>query len=895
MTNWIKDFGPALVGRGYTIIPIIPYDADHTSAGKAPALKDWRDVRADNPMVRKWAKSKPRSGIGINTTNNPAVDIDTLDEDAAAHMIAFIEANFGFAPIRIGRAPKALMMFKATEAFTKVKSCQWVDPDAPLNAKGKPVLQAVEILADGEQFVAYGIHPTTKKPYFWRGVDTPANLDGEFDLFELTLTDARVICDEFDRWISSNRPTWSKEHRPMRGRPASGPAEWADIDTDQDDDGQGLDDEDLAALSGLRWAGTYDEMAEFLANFPNEGGYDDWIRIIAAVKTGEREANEFYDIALEWSRQSLQHDDATFDLKWNSGKFERVLGETANINRIVENAEKESARIKGDALIKTDVIPAFQQARTMEEWLDAAKLMRGAATFGITREAAIKLAVEKFNAISDVKLNAKEISKHLTYDWTSAAAPVWLRPWVYLGGLHQMYNRRSGAMRIPQAFDAEYLPEVADIGTTPMIFARKMRPVMAVERAVYRPLQHGDLEGNLRDELCMIDDPDVFEEDGKTYLNTFKPGSIPPTKDDDELTKNDQRAIDVVKEFFRVQFPDPGEYRHWMDWCSYLVSKPGHRINYMPLILGGESSGKTIIKCMFEALLGQENVDTVTNEVVHKSFSYWAAGSILKVIEEVQAADGSGGYDLLNKLKEPITNDRLMVEHKSKDGIQIVNTATWLGFTNDPAALPLGGDSSRYLVISSRFRTRIMADAYLIDYPRFFKDFEIAFTKHAPALRNFFANWQRLPSFDPSRRAPDTASTRQMRESSVPEALLSIRDAVDNDRYIGITDELINLGALKQLYSDNRDKPAPRRLARLMAEMGYAPVVSGEPTQIITGQYRGVVYAREPDQWRDGRMADRALIKQHFDAHAKKVERANAAWEMQEVDEREEFDEPEEI
>jgi hypothetical protein len=254
---------------------------------------------------------------------------------------------------------------------------------------------------------------------------------------------------------------------------------------------------------------------------------------------------------------------------------------------------------------------------------------------------------------------------------------------------------------------------------------------------------------------------------------------------------------------------------------------------------------------MFQALLGEENVDTVTNEVVHKTFSYWASGSILKVIEEVQAADGSGGYDLLNKLKEPITNDRLMVEHKSRDGVQIVNTATWLGFTNDPAALPLGADSSRYLVLSSRFRTRAMADAYLVDNPRFFKDFEIAFTKHAPALRNFFAKWQRLPTFDASRRAPDTASTRQMRESSVPEALLSIRDAIENDRYIGISADLINLGALKQLYQDSREKPAPRRLARLMSELGYAPVVSGEPGVNRGLPRRGVrAGAREVARWR---------------------------------------------
>lgn len=889
MTNWIKDYGSALVSLGYTIIPIIPFDADHGSAGKAPALKDWRDVRADKALVRKWAKSKPRSGIGINTTFNPAVDIDTLDEEAAEYMISYIEENYGFAPVRTGRPPKALMMFKASEPFTKVKSSQWVDPAGELNAKGKPVLQAVEVLADGEQFVAFGIHPSTKKPYFWRGVDDPSKLDGDFDLIELTLTDARVICDEFDRWIQANRPNWVREQRPMRGRPAVGPDDWTDPELDDGPDG--LDDDDIAAISGLQWNGTYEEMTEFLDSFPNDGGYDDWIRMIAAVRSGEREEDEFRELALEWSRKSEQHDDDYFDLKWEGGKFQRVLGEVANINRIVENSEKERARVEGDALIKADVIPAFQKARTMEEWNEAAELMRGAATFGIQREAATKIAVEAFNKISDVKLTAKEITKHLVYDWSKAQAPVWLRPWVYLGGLHQMYNRRTGAVRIPQAFDAEFLPEVDGIAPSPMVFARKMRPVLAVEKAVYRPLQHGNLDGNLRDELCMIDDPDVFIEDGKHYLNTFKPDSIPPVKPDEELTDNDRRAISVVEDFFRVQFPDNWEYRHWMDWCSYLVAKPGHRINYMPLILGGESSGKTIIKKMFQALLGAENVDTVTNEVVHKSFSYWAAGSILKVIEEVQAADGTGGYDLLNKLKEPITNDRLMVEHKRQDGIQIVNTATWLGFTNDPAALPLGSDSSRYLVISSRFRTRDMADAYLIDNPRFFKDFEIAFTKHAPALRNFFSHWKRLPTFDASRRAPDTASTRQMRESSVPEALLSIRDAIENDRYIGISADLINLGALKQLYQDHRDKPAPRRLARLMSELGFAPVVGGEPTQIETGGHRGVIYAREPEKWRDGGMADRGLIKAHFNAHAKKVQRAQDAWELQEAGNRDDYDE----
>ena len=164
----------------------------------------------------------------------------------------------------------------------------------------------------------------------WRGMVGSVLRDrmeteGDFDLIELSLTDARVICDEFDRWIQLNRPHWVKEQRPMRGRPVVGPDDWTDSDIDPDDE-NGLDDDDIAAISGLQWVGTVEELEAFLADFPNEGGYDDWIRIIAAIRSAEREDDEFRELALEWSRKSEMHDDAYFDMKWEGGKFQRVLG-----------------------------------------------------------------------------------------------------------------------------------------------------------------------------------------------------------------------------------------------------------------------------------------------------------------------------------------------------------------------------------------------------------------------------------------------------------------------------------------------------------------------------------------------------------------------------------------
>ncbi|QVW27891.1 hypothetical protein [Aeromonas phage BUCT552] len=886
MRNWMKEHGLQLVDNGYQIVPIIPFDADHAVAGKAPAVKDWRTIKADAKKVNNWAARKPKAGIGINTTTNPAVDIDSVDEEAVAFMQQWITENIGLAPVRVGNAPKTLLMFRADAPFTKVKSSQWIDPDNEKKPNGKKLLQAVEILAEGEQFVAYGIHPDTLKPYEWIGVDNPCNLHSELDLDNITLTDARVICDQFDRWVMENRPTWIKAARPMRGMMVSGATPgWEE----EEEDGEFMDEQDLEDLAGLKWERSTEELIDFLADYPNDGGYDDWIRVIAAVKAAEHKPDDFKEIAREWSQKSELHDDDYFEQKWEKGQFRRQLGEVANLNRIVANAEREQIRKKADKEVKDDIIPAFKEARTIEEWQDAADKMRAAQTFGIQRDAAGKIAIEAFNRISEVKLSAKEILKYLAFDWSTAPVPHWLSPWVYIGNINVMYNRKNGARRSPQAFDLEFAPETAHIGTTPMIFARKMRPVPAVQDIVYRPLQHGGLEGNIREMTTMTDDPDMFEDRGQLYLNTFDPKSIVEVPE--EVTKGGQKAMRIVEEFFRVQIPDENERHHLLDWISYIVSKPGHRVNYAPLILGGEGSGKSIVKKMFEHILGPDNVGTVSNEVIHKSFNYWAEGNILKIIEEISAADGSGGYDLLNKLKEPITNERLQTERKGKDAMTVVNTASWMAYTNDPAALPMGKDASRYMVVASRFRSKDEVNKYLEDHPDFFTNFEKAFTKYPGAVRKFFMSWERSPKFDPIRRAPETTATKQMQVATQTEFGAAIQDAIDNCTDAGVTPELINLGYLATIALDcGLPRPAPRRIARIMSQMGYYPIIPGTPTQISTNGVRGVVYAREPEKWRDGDMVNFQHIRRHFKAHMKKVEANSQEWD-DDVEEEEEDEE----
>jgi hypothetical protein len=83
----------------------------------------------------------------------------------AAQVVAAIQKILGRTDlIRIGRWPKKLLLYRTDMPLSEItvgqKGCQ------------------IEFLGQGQQFVAYGIHETTGKPYEWptdTPVDTPVS------------------------------------------------------------------------------------------------------------------------------------------------------------------------------------------------------------------------------------------------------------------------------------------------------------------------------------------------------------------------------------------------------------------------------------------------------------------------------------------------------------------------------------------------------------------------------------------------------------------------------------------------------------------------------------------------------------------------------------------------
>ncbi|MFZ2160460.1 MAG: AAA family ATPase [Bradyrhizobium sp.] len=121
---------------------------------------DWLANECDETDLARWKKMG--AGTGIKTGQGiVAIDADTKNLAWASLIQMEFFKRFGATPCRIGDFPKALYLIRisAPMKYTRVEFGE-------LDGKGR-LKDRVEILSDGRQFVAHGIHPGTQQPYVW--------------------------------------------------------------------------------------------------------------------------------------------------------------------------------------------------------------------------------------------------------------------------------------------------------------------------------------------------------------------------------------------------------------------------------------------------------------------------------------------------------------------------------------------------------------------------------------------------------------------------------------------------------------------------------------------------------------------------------------------------------
>ena len=147
-----------LQDAGFSPIPVM---------GKKPVIEDWPNkLDVSREEIFSWEIEFPDvNNTGILTQNTPTFDCDILSPVAAAAVEKLLRERFGKTGRilkRTGMAPKFAIPFRTDTAFAKIQVKL-----LPASAGDDADPEKLEFLGDGQQFVAFGIHPDTGQPYTW--------------------------------------------------------------------------------------------------------------------------------------------------------------------------------------------------------------------------------------------------------------------------------------------------------------------------------------------------------------------------------------------------------------------------------------------------------------------------------------------------------------------------------------------------------------------------------------------------------------------------------------------------------------------------------------------------------------------------------------------------------
>ena len=249
-------------------------------------FQNWPSYDATPELIAKWSD---KGNIGILTADTPAVDLDIRDDALACEMEAFVATLLGDVPTRVGRAPKRLMVFRTETPFRKLASMRF---ECELGG-----VHQVEILGQGQQFVAYGVHPDTNKPYQWVSFEALHDVDAA-DLPLLTFENARAIIAEFEKRAKARG--WESK---TEGRESA-----ADDDLDFLRPKPDISDDDVR---------------QSIALLDNPGrDFDLWLKVGAALHAHFEGGTEGLELWHEWSERSDLYSSEEVDRRYRSfGKY----------------------------------------------------------------------------------------------------------------------------------------------------------------------------------------------------------------------------------------------------------------------------------------------------------------------------------------------------------------------------------------------------------------------------------------------------------------------------------------------------------------------------------------------------------------------------------------------
>lgn len=804
MANYLEKYGQATLDSGYSICFIRPGE-------KRPFGAEWESVvHGAGKVAAAIRKGRGGFGVGIKTRRSPGVDIDCYDRDLVEHMKAFTIKLLGDTIERVGQSPKTLLVYQAKTPFRKVQSTRYLD-DAGRSVK-------LEVLGDGQQFVAFHVHPDTGKPYRWKDKRAPHNTPLT-ELPTITEKQAQQIADEFDKQALERG--WQRASKMTRAENSGS--------------GKELDLDDPFITDKLTVQINPEELRAKLQMIPDVDDHDIWFHIGMALYHQFEGSDDGLMMWHEWSAQGTKYDADVLDERWKSFNIEGKRREPITARFILKHAKMEEDRIANEEL--GDVKAAIENAPDLPAIREVSTRIKGIAFDSLIREGLVVDLKNRIKKVSGITMSVASVRKMVRFENPeNRSIPPWLENYVYVQFDETFFNVDSCIALSHKAFDATFARymmtkrdrlegnSVPEHSASHVALNRYQIPVVA--NRMYLP-----------------GEPPLFSVNGIEYANFYTDKGVP--EEPEKITKADQAAIKIVEGHLEHLFVSERDRKLLLDFCCYIVQNPGKRVNWAPIIQGIEGDGKTFFYMLMGSVIGAENANTVPGEALMERNTAWAEGSQFLFVEEIRL-HGANRFDVVNKVKPYITNVMAPVRRMQKDWYKVINTVSYMLVTNHKDGMPIDKKDTRYFPIFSRWQTIAAIKAFEAANPHYYDRLYGAIENHAGAIRKWMLERELTSEFNPKKRAPVSAAKAEMifLNQSEEEEAFDLSLAEPSRSY---SRELLDSGLVSEKMSEHGAvAPYGRLLKQMLSEHGFMHL-----GRVKIGKENHRFWTQTPDLFRD--------------------------------------------
>lgn len=381
--------------------------------------------------------------------------------------------------------------------------------------------------------------------------------------------------------------------------------------------------------------------------------------------------------------------------------------------------------------------------------------------------------------------------------------------WCFLSGRGKFRNVETGAEMRVDAFNLTFQALIPEVDFS--VAGRMLKTPKAVPAADYVVgYAHGSV---VQDTLYLPQFPSrIVEVGGIEYLNSYLPHLVPAAARE----WAEHWAVEAWRSHLQNLFPD--DWRSLLVWIAYNVQKPGHKVLWAPIIKGTQGDGKSSIGDMMGAVMGQDNVRTVSTESLFSDFTGYAEGACVAFLEEIRVK-GHNRHDAMNKLKPLVTNKVVEVVRKGENGRNIPNVTNYMAFTNFEDALVIDANDRRWGVFFTRFKDRAELVPAGLD-GAYFNKLHAAYGLHADVLRAWLLEID-TSGFDPMAAPPLTAAKTEMIKKSLSADAAAIKELIELGRS-GIGPHVVATDCVnKALREDGQPTINTNRMPLAFEELGW--------------------------------------------------------------------------